>query len=85
MSPEWAPGESDPKSPEFGPAPIGPEAPLAEGSRRKVLRSRVLLELMLAGKSVLVLLLVPDSVPSVARMARPPVLFYRAEGVHKAP
>ena len=85
MSPEWAPAESDPESPELLLAPIGPEAPLVEGSGRKVLQSRALLESMLAGKSIPVLTLIPDLVRGVARMVRPPVLAYRTEGVRKAP
>ena len=85
VSPEWAPAELDPESPELLPAPVGPRAPPVEGSGRKVLQSRALLESMLAGKSVPVLLLVPDTVSGVTRMARLPVLAYRTEGVRKAP
>ena len=74
VSPEWAPAESDSESLELLPAPVGLEAPPVEGSGRKVLRLRALLEWMLAGKLVLVLLLVSDPVPGIARMARPRVL-----------
>ena len=85
MSPEWARAESDLESMKLLPAPVGPEAPPIEGWRRKVLRSQALLESMLAGKPVSVSLLVPNSVPSVAQMAWPPVLAYRTKGVREAP
>ena len=53
VSPEWAPAELDPKSPELLLALVGLEAPPIEGSRRKVLRSLALLELRAeAGREV---------------------------------
>ena len=52
VSPKWAPGVSDPEPPELLLAPVDPEVPPVEESGRKALRSRVLLELMLAEKSV---------------------------------
>ena len=66
-------------------ASVGPEVPPVEGSGRKVLRSRTLLESMLEEKSDPVSTLVPDPVAGVARMIRPPVLTYCIEGVREAP
>ena len=84
MSPEWAPGGLDPESPELLPARVGAESPPVEGSRQKVVRLLALLELRLAGKLVPILLL-PDPVPGVARMALPPALAHRAKAVTRAP
>ena len=84
MSPEWAPTKLDPQSPELLPALVGLEAPPVMGLGRKVLRLRVLLESMLAGKLVPVSTLVPDPVPGIARIARPPTLAYRAKVVREA-
>ena len=85
VSPEWALGVSDPEPPELLLAPVDPEAPPIEESGRKVLRSQALLESMLAGKSVPVSMLVPDPVPGVTQMVRPPVLAYHTGGVCGAP
>ena len=52
VSPEWAPGASDPKSQELPLPPVEPQAPLVMESKRKLLRSQALLESKLAGKQV---------------------------------
>ena len=85
VSLEWAPGMSDSEPLELLLAPVDPKAPPIEESGRKVLRSQALLELKLAGKSVLISTLVPDPVPGVARMVRPPVLAHRTRGIYTAP
>ena len=85
MSPEWAPGVSDPEPQELLLAPIDLHAPPVEESRRKPLQSRALLELKLAGKQVPVLTPVPNPVLGASQMAVPPILARRAGGVCGAP
>ena len=65
-------------------ASIEAVSPPIEESRRKVLRSVVPLELMQAEKTVPVVL-VPEPVPSDARMGLPPALARRAERPSGAP
>ena len=65
-------------------APVGAGSPPVEGSRRKVLRSVVLLELKRAEKWVPVVL-VPDPVPGDARMVLPPALARSVERLTRAP
>ena len=81
VSPEWAPGASDPEPPELLLALVDPQVPPVEESGRKALQSRALLESKLAGKQHPVLI----PVSGIARMVRPPVLSHRTRGVCEAP
>ena len=85
VSLEWAPGVSNPESPELLLAPVDLQAPPAEESWRKALWSQALLESKLAGKQHPVLIPVPNPVPGVARMVRPPILAHRTGGICEAP
>ena len=84
VSPEWAPGGLDLELPVLLLAPVGARSPPVEGSRRKVLRSLALLELMPEGKQVPVSLL-PVPVLGVARTALPPAFVHHAGVVIGAP
>ena len=85
VSPEWAPGASDPPSLVLLLPPVEPLAlPVAE-SEWKLLRLREQLGSELARELVPVSTPAPAPVPGVSRMARPPLSARHTEGVCVAP
>ena len=80
-SPEWAPGALDPEYLGLPLLLVEPLAPPVVESERKPLWLKALMGSKLAGKQVPISALVPNLIPGVSRMARPPFSTRRAKRV----
>ena len=85
VSPEWALGALDLEPPVLLLSPIDPLVLLVAESERKLLWLKEQLGSKLAGELVPVSALVPAPVPSISRMARPPLSTRRTGRVCIAP